>query len=139
MILLLLLSVASLRAETSLVVHTVSYHFSGNHSLNGVNPGVGVRSRSGDLAFQAGFFRNSHERRSYYGLIDWQPVHLGHLSAGIFAGTVDGYPWHHGAFFPAGGAVVNLRVRGFDGRIRYLPASHINAAALCLELGVTRF
>lgn len=122
----------------SLVLHTVSAHAGGKgRDLNGVNPGFGVRMSSGVWAVQAGVYRNSQERRTVYALADWQPVAWRGVTAGLFAGTGNGYAWHGGAFVPVAGAVVSLKVgKGFEVRARVIPPFRdVNAGTVGFELG----
>lgn len=70
-------------------------------------PGLGVMCRSDTLLAGAGRYRNSVAQWSNYAAVGWQPLRLGQLRAGAFAGVVNGYPYKNGAYFPFGGLIAS--------------------------------
>lgn len=89
----------ALAGQVSLDLSTSCVHTkaAARHSLNQVNPGLGLEYQATrDIGLAGGFYRNSFERTSAYALVDWTPLHLrlpAGLSAsmGIAGGVVSGY------------------------------------------------
>lgn len=71
-------------------------HISAWHAEPGFEsaiPGIGALCKTGnaDLMTALGVYRNSIARTSAYAGAVWQPVKIGQLQAGAFAGVVSGY------------------------------------------------
>ena len=78
-------------AQVSVWAHGISFHPEGE-GWNEKNWGAGVRYEfSPDWSAQVGFYKNSYSRRSEYALAQWQPLHLGAVRLGAFAGYLSGY------------------------------------------------
>lgn len=73
-------------------LNTVSKHISPGRDYNEANWGVFYERRtSEDWGWQAGYYKNSFERDTFYGLGIWQPLHLGPVDLGGFLGAGTGY------------------------------------------------
>ena len=76
----------------ALLLHLGAYHVGPDVStLRHYTPGVGLVCPVGELEAAAGVYRNSWGDASAYVAIGQEPVHLGVLQIGAFAGVVSGY------------------------------------------------
>lgn len=120
-----------------LVLHGLSYHLHQRPSgkaWNELNAGVGLRQDWGNgLSTQAGLYRNSIDRSSLYGLVDYTPLALGPLRLGGFAGLATGYS---SELRVVGGGVVRLQGERVSLTLRAIPkVSGNKSASTALELG----
>ena len=59
---------------------------------NHENLGLGLRAAlTPTFGVQAGYYRNSYDRDSFYAVAEWTPLAAGVLRAGAFAGAASGY------------------------------------------------
>ncbi len=71
----------------------ITHHFQQDKDLNGRNPGWGLEYRYATTqSIALGEFYNSNWRTTHYLGACWQPLALGPLRIGVFAGALDGYP-----------------------------------------------
>jgi hypothetical protein len=84
---------ASLSVATHAQIYSASAGFSvhSKGGFNGFNPGFGIRAADGDLAVQAGEYRNSYHKATAYIVGEWTPVHFGKVALGGFAGIAPAY------------------------------------------------
>lgn len=117
----------------SVVLHSLSYHSSGDQrGLNEVNTGLGLKyDLRPDVAFQVGFYKNSHYRNTTYGFVQYTPLTLGAVNVGVFAGRVTGYTYlKYGA-----GALVSVPLGyGSSAVIRVLPGK--KPPVISIELAI---
>lgn len=59
--------------------------------LNEVNPGIGLEQEDGDIHKMAGYYKNSFNRPSVYGLIGYTPLDVGGVKVGVVGGGATGY------------------------------------------------
>ena len=108
----------ALAGQVSLDLSTACVHTkaAARHSLNQVNPGLGLEYQATrDIGLAGGFYRNSFKRASVYALVEWTPLHLrlpAGLSAsmGIAGGVVSGYA-HVNPLAPFAAAAL-IKIRG---------------------------
>jgi hypothetical protein len=75
-----------------LAVTTTSYHFNQSKDYNENNFGLGVERRyADDWRGHAGFYRNSLDRTTVYGLASYTPYRFGEWRVGGAAGLGTGY------------------------------------------------
>ena len=71
----------------------VTHHFQQDKNLNGNNPGWGLEYRYATTqSVTLGEFFNSDRQTTRYLGIGWQPLAIGPVRIGLFAGALDGYP-----------------------------------------------
>lgn len=71
-----------------------AYHFNRKKNYNEENYGLGLEYGTFESSWQAGFYRNSHRKDSYYAMYAWRPIALdqaGYWRLGAVAGLVTGY------------------------------------------------
>jgi opacity protein-like surface antigen len=89
----------------------LTHHLRNDSIHNDINEGLGLEYRVSDsLGFAMGAYRNSLYKTSVYGLVRYQPLTLGSVRVGAVAGLIDGYSYHHGAYFPAAMPALSLDV-----------------------------
>ncbi len=124
------------------VIHGLSHHFSappaGERPWNERNIGAGIRyALDASWSLQAGGYRNSYGRPSFYALADWTPLEAGAIRAGAFAGIVSGYDWKTvGAFTGAAGLVARLQADRAGLALRYTPPHPKAASVLAVEFSL---
>ena len=70
-----------------------SYHFQRDKGFNSRNFGLGAEYRYSTVnSIMAGAFHNSDRYTSHYIAWHWQPIGVGPVRLGAFAGAIDGYP-----------------------------------------------
>jgi len=147
-----LLAIAALCAATAaqaepgdyhLIIHGASYHTVQRPKepfWNQDNPGLGVRyDKSEATSFQAGVYKNSFYRKSFYIGADWAPLDLkipnigdmpmGRAQLGLFAGVASGYVGKAGI---AAGGLARWQGKDFSLALRIVPAK---CSIFALELG----
>ena len=94
-----------------------------NHQFNDFNYGAGIEfDKSKTWAFAAGEYRNSVRHNSYYGMVEFKPLHVGPLAAGIAGGTINGYPdMNKGKFFPAAMPIASVEEKHVGANFIYIP------------------
>lgn len=119
-------------AQTSLIVHGVSKHFSertNGREWNEINTGLALRyDAMKDISLQAGFYKNSVDRTSTYALADWTPVTVGPVAVGVFAGAATGYEAR--SIQPIGGAVARVQFSRVLVAVRIAPKAGIGGSAV---------
>ena len=82
----------SARADNYVAITTTSYHFNQGKDYNANNFGLGVERRYSDTwRGHAGFYRNSLDRTTVYGLASYTPYSLGEWRVGGATGLGTGY------------------------------------------------
>lgn len=102
----------------------LSYHPTDHiHQFNDLNYGFGIEyEKSPKVVFAVGEYRNSVRHNSYYGMVEYKPLHLGPVRAGIAGGTISGYPeMNHGNFFPAALPIASVEGKHFGANFIYIP------------------
>ena len=131
------LTACQAQAETHLQVHGISHHLEARSvgQWNERNVGLGMRKQyTRDLGVQAGFYRNSIDRTTAYLLGQYTPLHVGSLSAGVFAGLASGYNYKYPL---AGGLLATYQGGKYSTTLRYIPSiKGIATGVLGLEVGV---
>jgi hypothetical protein len=83
------------RADAAIAPCAIQLHIAAYHAepgYNGNTPGVGLLCPvSDDWRLAAGTYNNSLRKQSVYAGAAWQPVRLGPVKTGVFAGMVSGY------------------------------------------------
>jgi hypothetical protein len=128
----LLIGLPSAHAQTSVQLHGLSKH-SGTRTYNEVNSGVSIRSQlSAEASVQAGVYKNSYNKTTVFVAAQWEPLALGPVRAGAFAGVGTGYP------LPVlGGFMATLQAKDISVTLRGIPkVSKATDGVLSIELGV---
>jgi len=115
----------------------LSYHPTDHtHQFNDLNYGAGLEfEKSPSLGFAAGEYRNSVRHNSYYGMVEYKPLHLGPVRAGIAGGTINGYPaMFNGKFFPAAMPLVSIEEKHAGVNFVYIPSVKGVVPALSMQL-----
>ncbi|HEY9681407.1 MAG TPA: hypothetical protein V6C86_07495 [Oculatellaceae cyanobacterium] len=102
----------------------LSYHPTDrNHQFNDFNYGAGVEfEKSKTWAIAAGEYKNSVRHNSYYGMVEFKPLHVGPFSGGIAGGTLNGYPdMNKGNFFPAAMPIASIEEKHVGANFIYIP------------------
>lgn len=136
---LMLGSLPAWAGEWHVQLPTVSYHTDRSKSYEESNYGLGVRYEPDDsaLAYQAGAYRNSYRRTSVFVIVDYLPLAVAHVRAGLFAGLATGYAYIDIAgVSPIGGAVVRAEVDRFSATLRFAPGVKKHSSVFGLEIGV---
>lgn len=121
-------------AQWSLQITGVSQHASSQSFREG-NPGLGLRYDLSDAwSLQSGWYRNSYNRRSNYVVAQWQPLTVGPVKAGVFAGYVSGYDLRVPA---AAGLMLTTRTSPLSLTMRLVPGIGKHTTTLSFELGVS--
>ena len=99
------MDLVTLLAACALNVHVASYH--NEPGFNTMTPGLGVLCETSyeDVRAGAGFYRNSIDHTSVYVGAAWQPLHLGPVRLGAFAGLITGYQHKVDGFAAAVGSL----------------------------------
>ena len=112
----------SAKAQTSIIVHGPSHHFtlhSSGRAWNEFNAGIGIRREfSADFSGQVGMYHNSLYRTSAYASVDYTPLHVGRFAAGGFAALATGY---RSGVTPAGGALLRWQGDKASVAVRLVP------------------
>ena len=95
-------------ADFEIGVNTVSHHFPEQSSYNDANYGPEVTARGDRWQFQAGEYRNTFRRDSYYLAADYDVLKWGPVRVGMLAGVVTGYPKAPTQPAPLAGAAVSV-------------------------------
>lgn len=118
--------VGTCQAQT-LVLHAASHHTKPRPSgaeWSEFNPGIAARWQQGELAYQAGIYRDSVGKGTVYGLADWQPWSYEGLRFGGFLGAK-----HNGQTSAIAGFVAH---RGSVG-VRLFPAPKSKGIGIAIE------
>lgn len=78
-------------ANHEIIVHAASYHFDRAADYNERNTGLAIKTPVGKYFTQAGAYRNSEYRDSFYVGLGKEAQLYGILSARVHAGAVSGY------------------------------------------------
>ena len=128
----------SASAQTSIVLHGLSHHFTeraNGKQWNQQNLGVALRySVNDELSLQGGVYRNSEFRTSVYALADITPLHIGPVSVGGFLGAATGYEARTAT--PIAGAVVRVQIDRVALSARFAPRAGVGGSAVAsVEVG----
>lgn len=88
-------------------IHVAALHAPSEQEFRTFTPGIGVLCKDGNFSAGAGVYSNSVGERSKYVMGAWQPLKIGPVKVGAFAGAVDGYKMNNGKFAPMGGLAVS--------------------------------
>ena len=88
-------------------IHVAALHAPSEQKFRTFTPGIGVLCKQGDLSAGAGVYSNSVGDRSKYVMGAWQPLRMGPVNVGAFAGIVDGYKANRGGFVPMAGLALS--------------------------------
>jgi hypothetical protein len=116
----------------SIQLHGASKH-AGERQYNEQNYGLGYRLNiSHDFDVQVGYYRNSLDKDTYYGIVDYKPLQYSGLKLGVFGGVGTGY-----ASTLLGGLVLDVPVtKRVTLTARVIPAiSGVTPAVIALEIG----
>jgi hypothetical protein len=130
---------ASILSRTWLDAGLLSYHPTDHtHQFNDLNYGVGLEfEKKPGLAFAVGEYRNSVRHNSYYGMVEYRPLHLGPLHAGVAGGAINGYPdMFHGKFFPAAMPLVSVEEKHVGANFVYIPSVKGVVPAVSMQMKV---
>lgn len=80
----------------------LSHHFKNSQEFNSFNYGAGIEYKFSNVSsIAAGVYKNSYYQQSKYIGVHWQPIALGPVNMGIFAGGFNGYAnTNNGGWFP---------------------------------------
>lgn len=77
---------------TYLTINGISHHFDRQHKYNETNVGLGVEQRlTADFSLNAGYYRNSFYKDTFYLGGSYTPLHLGPVGLGTSFARVTGY------------------------------------------------
>ena len=107
-------------------VHLAAVHAAAGYS--GDTLGLGVVCRAERLLIGAGFYRNSMAQHSNYGMVAYQPIALGGVRLGVFAGMVNGYSYRGGNYFPMAGLLSSLPLPIGELHMAVIPQTSVNPA-----------
>lgn len=100
----------------------VSHHFDRDRDFNEKNFGIGVEYEfNRDLSLAVGQYRNSIRNTSHYAALAYTPLHAGPFSFGVAAGTIDGYYFNNGGFFPMAMPMATYETKHFGVNALYVP------------------
>ncbi|WP_291015032.1 hypothetical protein [Hydrogenophaga sp.] len=88
-------------------IHVAAIHAPSEVEYKTFTPGIGVLCRKSDFFGGVGVYSNSHGNRSFYASSGWQPIKVGPVAIGAFAGVVDGYRRGGGKFVPMAGLMAS--------------------------------
>lgn len=71
-------------------INTISYHANRERNYNEKNGGVFLEC-SGRTGYQLGYYKNSYNRDTYYGLVTYQPIKVFGVRVGGMLGAGTGY------------------------------------------------
>ena len=125
--------------ELSLQLHGFSWHASAELApkkegrWNESNFGVGMRAQfNEDFAVQAGYYRNSMFKDTFYAVVNYTPVHIGRVALGVFGGPASGYN------VPVvGGAMMNVNFDQSVLTLRVIPEiKNTTPSVIAVEYGM---
>jgi hypothetical protein len=118
-------------------LHLAAIH--GEAGYRGNTHGLGVFCRLGPeneaWATGIGRFRNSVAGYSNYALVGYQPYKLAGVRLGAFAGTMNGYVYKNGGYFPAAGGLASIPVPFGELHVVGIPKNPYTPATL--EFSIT--
>ncbi len=103
-----------------------SHHLNTNRKFNEDNTGIGYRFGRADVL--VGYYRNSHNKDSFYAAYEAQWQVVKHLRVGVLAGAVSGYG--HTALRPLVLPEVVGEYRGVELAVTYAPNTPQNPVAV---------
>ena len=124
--------------EVSMISHGFSKHLD-NHNFNERPVGAGIRYEHDDFGLQAGGFRNSVNKNSFYAGIDWVPFRYTtntcfSIDAGPFYGFATGYKFD---ITPLIGLQSSIKCDNMFARVRIMPDPYYNSKGIgAIEFGV---
>jgi hypothetical protein len=101
----------------------ITHHFQQDKNLNGNNPGWGLEYRyTATQSVTLGEFFNSDRQTARYLGIGWQPLAVGPVRIGLFAGALDGYPkMENGNWFLAAIPLISMEYGRFGANFTIIP------------------
>lgn len=131
---LALVASAPVAAQWSVQINGLSHHAS-SRDFRKSNPGLGLRYQfTPAWSAAGGFYRNSYDRRSTYLVGQWEPLALGPVRAGVFAGYVSGYTMRYPL---AAGFMLTTQTQPVSLTVRLVPGIGKHTTTLSFELGVS--
>jgi hypothetical protein len=130
----LMMAACSPAYADSIQLHGISKH-GGDKVWNERNYGAGYRfDISRDVDAQVGYYRNSLDKDTYYGIVDYKPLQYNGLKLGVFGGVGTGY---ESPFI--GGLVLDVPIaKRTTLTARVIPAiKGVTPAVLAFEIGFT--
>lgn len=119
--------------DIHLQVHGISDH-PNTKGLNERNWGLGARfQHTESLSTQVGVYKNSNNETTAYAVGQWQPLKLGPVRAGAFAGVASRY--HHPEAPLVGGLMTTWQGDVVSVTFRTTKSGDKNPAVRTLELG----
>lgn len=126
------------QAGTEIVVHGISHHThakTDGGTWNQVNLGIAFRGYNDDVSVQAGVYKNSIHKTSYYAMADYTPINIGTVAVGAFGGAATGY--EGGNVMPLAGAVVRYQAESYSITLRAAPRFRASKSGVfALEVGL---
>jgi hypothetical protein len=91
-------------------LHLAAIHAQAGYRGDTIGLGVFCRlaGEKPDWSIGAGRIRNSVEGHSNYASMGYQPWAVGGVRLGGFAGTINGYSYKNGGYFPYAGALASI-------------------------------
>jgi len=128
---------SKIAANTWLQINGASYHFDRDRGFNERNYGLGLMYRiSEDKAVAVGEYKNSINKTSHYAYLDYEPLKMGPVRAGVLAGTVDGYYFRNGGFIPMLAPTASIEGKHFGLSAFYIPPMKNISSVVALQARV---
>ena len=109
-------------ASTWAVASVGSVHIKPDRDYNTHNFGIGIERTDGAMSYAVGFFRNSMNRNSGFGMVGYAPLQFGLVRLGVEAGLINGYPEYHGGRIgPAAACLARIEGRYVGANVHYIP------------------
>lgn len=123
--------------DTSVIVHGLSHHTkprAEGRQWNETNTGIGLRYEfTDDISIQGGVYKNSINKQSIYGSLDYTPFSQGPFHFGGYAGVANGY--ENGKARIGGGGLVRWQEGRHSVSLRATPAKS-GGLVFSIEYGV---
>lgn len=120
--------------NTWLQINGASYHFDRSRHFNERNYGLGLMYRiSPDKAVAVGQYENSIGHRSHYAYLDYEPLKMGPVRAGVLAGVVDGYYFNKGGPIPMAAPTASIEGKHVGVSVFYIPPMPQISSVIALQ------
>lgn len=128
---------SAISGEQYLQLHGFSKHVKERTvgSWNENNYGLGYRNQMNkDFAYQVGYYKNSYFKDTFYGVINYTPLHINNFSAGVFGGYASGYETEYPVI---GGLMLNYIKNKYNVSLRFVPSvSATTTSVVAIEFGI---
>ena len=114
-----LVSTQALALDCRPHLHLTAFHVGPDTQAS--TPGLGVFCRESTALVAAGLLQNSIGQVSKYASVGWQPLEIGGVKVGGFAGLIDGYKYKNGTAFPFAGAIISVPVGLAEVQVQIMP------------------